>query len=320
MIFLPFLGAAVWAQPPAYAVIEKVSGNVGFLDDSGKRSADVKVGTYPHEMVFSPDHRLLYITDNGVLWMTNQGDGGNTISIIDVKSRERVGAIDLGKYRRPHGIDVDPKTGNLVVTVESPDGLLLIDPKGRKILRVYDVKGKAPHMVLVDHKGEFAYAMNSVSHDVSAVHLKTGEVTLIPTGKNPQGAALSRDGKTLYVANSDDESISIIDVAQKKRIALIPTGKQPVRVEIGPDERTLIYAMQNAEAVGFADIAERKQIAEIKLTGQPVSLTMSKDRRTAYSSVQMQDKIFVVSVPDRKIIKVFEIPKDSGPDVVLPLQ
>jgi hypothetical protein len=77
--------------------------------------------------------------------------------------------------------------------------------------------------------------------------------------------------------------------------------------------------MQNAESIGFADISQRKQIAEIKLTGQPVSLTISDDHRTVFSSVQMQDKIFIISVPDRKILQVLQIPKDSGPDVVIPL-
>jgi hypothetical protein len=91
-------------------------------------------------------------------------------------------------------------------------------------------------------------------------------------------------------------------------------------VEIGPDERTLVFAMQNGEALGFVDLAARKQVGEVKFTGQAVSLTMSKDGRTAYSSVQAQDKIFVVSVPERKILRVFEISKDSGPDVVLPLE
>ena len=86
-------------------------------------------------MVFSPDGRYLYTTDNGVLWMTETGQGGNTVSIVDTRSQTLSGTIDLGKYRRPHGIEVDSKTGNLLVTTELPRMLLLVDPRTRKVVK-----------------------------------------------------------------------------------------------------------------------------------------------------------------------------------------
>ena len=69
------------------AIVEKKAGKVGFYTEEGRRLGEVQVGPYPHEMAFSPDHRLLYVTDNGMLWMTDPGEGGNSISIIDVRSR-----------------------------------------------------------------------------------------------------------------------------------------------------------------------------------------------------------------------------------------
>ncbi|MEK7752985.1 MAG: hypothetical protein AAB654_13770, partial [Acidobacteriota bacterium] len=88
----------------ALAIIEKAAGFVGFYTAGGKRVAEVKVGNFPHEGVLSPDGRLLYVTDNGVLWLTDEGDGGNTVSIIDVRTMKKTGVIDLGRFRRPHGI------------------------------------------------------------------------------------------------------------------------------------------------------------------------------------------------------------------------
>ncbi|MGO9969021.1 MAG: YncE family protein [Bryobacteraceae bacterium] len=99
------------------------------------------MGRYPHEMAFSPDRRLLYVTDNGMLWMTDPGEGGNSISIIDVRSRKKIGVIDLGSFRRPHGIAVLPRSGEIVVTIENPYGLLRVDPVARKVVRKYDVAG-----------------------------------------------------------------------------------------------------------------------------------------------------------------------------------
>jgi hypothetical protein len=78
------------------AVVEKKAGKVGFYTVEGKRIGEVQTGAFPHEMVFSPDRRFLYVTDNGMLWMTDKGEGGNTITIIDVAARKKAGAIDLG--------------------------------------------------------------------------------------------------------------------------------------------------------------------------------------------------------------------------------
>ncbi len=320
ILSLPLLLSSLSAPAAELAVVQKIAGTVGFYTAEGKCVAEVKVGAYPHEGILSPDKRFLYVTDNGILWMTNPGEGGNTISIIDVAARKRVGVIDLGNYRRPHGIDLDPRTGRLVVTIENPDGLLLIDPAERRVLRKYDVQGEDPHMVLLGPRGEWAYVSNTGSATVAAVQLETGKVQLIPTDARPQGAVLSIDGRLLYVTNSDGNSISIIDTDKKKRIGVIPTGAGPGRIALTPDGRTLVYNLQAGEAVGFADVAEKKQVGVISLGGRPLSLTLAPDGQTAYAGVQDQDKVFVISVPDRRIVRVIETPKGSGPDPAIPLR
>jgi YVTN family beta-propeller protein len=307
------------AEQAALAVVEKIAGAVGFYSGDGKRLAGAAVGKHPHEMVRSPDGRLLYVSDNGILWMTEAGEGGNTISVIDAKSMRKTGVIELGSYRRPHGMDIDAKTGRIAVTIENPDGLLLIDPVQKKVLRKYDVQGTDPHMVLFGRDGEWAYVSNTGTNTLAAVEIKTGAVKLIATDARPQGATLSNDGKTLYLTNSDGNSISIIDTERKTRTGIIATGKGPGRVAMTPDGKTLIYNCQPGEAVGFADVAARKEVALIPLGGRPLSLTMSKEGLHAYAGVQDQDKVFVISVPERKIVRVIATPKGSGPDPALPL-
>ncbi len=301
------------------AVVEKKAGQVGFYTPDGARLAGAKVGTHPHEVLLSPDGKLLYVSDNGMLWMTDKGEGGNTISIVDIARRQRVGVIDLGAYRRPHGMDLDPKTGRMVCTIENPHGLLLIDTNSRKVLRKYDVQGTAPHMVVLGPGAEWAYVSNSGTHTIAAVHLATGKVKLIPTGERPQGGTLSRDGKRLYLTNSDGNSISVVDTQKNERVATIQTGKGPGRVCLTPDGKTLVYNLQPGEGVGFADLATMREVKVLPLPGKPLSLTMTPDGKIAYAGIQDSDKIAVISVPDRKILKIFDTPKGNGPDPVLPL-
>ncbi|MGE5489044.1 MAG: YncE family protein [bacterium] len=316
-LFIAALIAA--AAGPSYVAVEKLSGHVGFFDADGKLLKQVRVGRHPHEMAFSPDGRFLYVTDNGVIWMTETGPGENTVSIVDTRAQSRTGVIDLGKYRRPHGIDVDPSTGNLLVTTELPSALLLVDPRAKKVLRVYDVQGEAPHYVKVMPDGSWAFVSNTNTGTLAAVNLRTGDVRLIPVGSRPQGAAFSPDYSRLYVCNSGESSISIIDTAAKTKIGDIPTGEGPVRIAVTADGSTLVYALQTANAAGFADTKSMRQTKQLQLPGQPVSMTLSAKQDLAFSSIQAQDKICVISMSTRELERTIMAPSGSGPDPYLPL-
>ena len=141
---------------------------MGFYSPEGQRLAEVKIGDHPHEIVLAPD------------------------------GRTKLGMIDLGNYRRPHGLALDAKRNRLLSTIENPDGLLLIDLNTRKVVRKFDVKGEDPHMVLLSPDGEVAFVSNTTTNTIAAIHLATGKTKLIPTDKRPQGGVLSKDGKLIY--------------------------------------------------------------------------------------------------------------------------
>jgi YVTN family beta-propeller protein len=319
-VFVALLMASLVCGQSSLAIVEKKAGKVGFYTFDGRRTGEVAVGAHPHEMVFSADHRLLYVTDNGMLWMTDKGAGGNTISIVDVHSRRKAGVIDLGNSRRPHGIALLPQTGELVVTIENPYGLLSINPVTRTVIRKYDSGGDSPHMVVLGPGGRTAWVSNSGSGTVAVIDLASGRIeAVIPTGKNPQGGALSADGKRVYITNMESNSISMIDPETRRIEGEIRTGTGPARVLLTPDGKTLVYNLQTGQAMGFADVATRKEIAQIPLPGQPLSVSLSRDGKNAFLGIQDSDKVVIVSVANRKIVRVFDTPAGAGPDTVEPL-
>ena len=319
-LFLFLYGDAALAAEPAYlAIVEKVAGAVDFYTEGGKALARVNVGPFPHEAVLSRDRKQLYVSVNGVLWMTEDKQGNNTIAVVDVQSMRKVRDIDLGRFHRPHGIGLTAAGDKVLATTERPFGLILADPATGKVVRDFDVKGKSPHMVIPTPDGEWAYVSDTDSDHVAAIRLSTGAVTLIPTGGRPQGGVLSGDAKLLYVVNTSGNKISIINTASKRVTGEIPTGKGPGRIAMTPDGKTLVYNLQFEPAVGFADIATKKQVGQVELSSRPLSLTMSRDGRRAFLGIQDQDKVVFVSVQDRKIEKVLELPKGSGPDPAIPL-
>ena len=296
-------------------VVEKGAHAIGFYTEGGKRLGGVPVGKLPHEMVFSPDRKLAYVTDNGSFRFRDEAEGGNTVSVIDLQARKRLKTISLGRFRRPHGISLDPMTGLLAVSVENPDRLLLIEPAEGKIVGDYDVKGTTPHMVTLAPGAKRAYVMNAESATVAAIDLQSKEVTLIPMGENPQGAVLSRDGKELYV--TCQEYVAVVGVESLKEVARI--GKGANRIVLTQDGSLLIYS-SGLPGVGFADPKTREVLHHLDLPYKPFSLNLSSDETQVYVGAEEQDIIYVISVAQRKVVR--EIPTREGvrPDPVMDIQ
>jgi YVTN family beta-propeller protein len=308
---------ATAAEAPTLLVLLKGANALGYYSRDGKLLASVPVGEHPHEMAFSPDGRYLYTTDNGTMRMEHPGMGNNQVSIIDVAARRRIGVIDLGKYHRPHGIDVDRSTGHIIVSTEAPDQLVLIDPVKRAVIRTFDNKGRQPHMVTFGPGAKWAYASNSGTNQIAAVNMTSGEVKLINTEAKPQGSVLSKDGRELYVGNSGAASISVIDTAKNQLVTVIQTMKGPNRVALTPDGNTLVYSMQAEKKIGFANPRNRRQLDYVLLPNEPVSCTLSRDGSLAFASAENQDTVYIVSVKDRKIVGEVRTEKGAAPDPVL---
>lgn len=314
------LWSAVYAQNSTLLILHKGASSLGFYTEAGELLAAVPVGSHPHEMVLAPDGRTLYITDNGTMKIEEEGDGGNTISIVDIGIRKKIGEISLGKYHRPHGIDLDRGTGRLAISTEMPDRLLIVDPKRRSVVSSFGTKGKTSHMVVFAADAQSAFVCNSTSDQVAAIDLRRGTAKIIPVATRPEGSALSPDGLMLYVANREGARISIIDTARRALAGEIAAGKGPVRIAFTPDGKQLVYACMHDRTIDIADPVAKTVIGSVKLGGDPVSLSISPDGQRAYASAQDIDTVYVVSLTDRKVIRTIKTPAGSGPDPVLEIR
>lgn len=314
---LLLLAAVFQTAGSVYLVSQKAASTVAWYTPEGQLLGTASTGKHPHEMILSPDGRHLYVTDNGTMRIEQAGAGGNTVSIIDLAARRRTGEIALGKFRRPHGIDLDRTTGRLVVSTELPDRLLLLDPAARKVLRDYDTRGKTAHMVTLGPRGLFAYVSNSSSGNVAIINLANREVKLVATGPRPEGSALAPGGREVYVGNRDGNTVTVIDTARNEVAAQIPTGKGSVRLAVTPDGRHVVCGLYHENAIEILDARARKSVGKVPLPLHIVSLTLSRDGALAFASAEDQDTVFVVSLAARKLVRRFTTASGAHPDPVL---
>lgn len=115
---------------------------------------------------------------------------------------------------------------------------------------------------LVDERGVAA------SGTVSVVDLEKGEeITEIVTGLHPSDLELSNDQRTLYVANANSDSVSVIDTATTQVIETIlvrpdpglPFGSAPNALALSRNGNTLYVANGGNNAVAVVGLENRSQ-------------------------------------------------------------
>jgi YVTN family beta-propeller protein len=95
-------------------------------------------------------------------------------------------------------------------------------------------------------------------------------------GPRPMGAALSADGKQLYVSNGRGESVAVIDVRSRKVVRLIDgVGTRPWGIAASADGKRLFTANGPSNDVSVIDVATGKVEKRIKVGGLPWGLVAS---------------------------------------------
>lgn len=86
-------------------ILHKGDDSLGVYDAaSGKLVEKIPTGSRPHEFAVTADEGFAFVSNYGVDSYTEEKQGGNTLTVIDLRQRKAVGEIPLGEHHRPHGI------------------------------------------------------------------------------------------------------------------------------------------------------------------------------------------------------------------------
>jgi YVTN family beta-propeller protein len=100
---------------------------------------------------------------------------------------------------------------------------------------------------------------------VAVIDLKTKTVvTRWTVGPHPCEMALRHDGRLLYVANANDNTVTVLDTKSGRAVETLwaalypqsPLGSTPNSLALSPDEKTLYVANANINAVAVFDVSE----------------------------------------------------------------
>lgn len=245
----------------ALVVLNKSDATASLLDAAtGEALAVLPTGAGPHEVAVRADGALAVVSDYG------EATPGRTLSVLDLAGRRLARTIDLGAYRRPHGLAWVPRSGRLLVTVEAQAAVLEVDVDEGKVLRALPTRAQTSHMVAVAPDGERAFVANIVPGTVTALDLASGEVLAeIEAGAGCEGIDVAPDGGEVWTANRAAGTLSVLDARSLETRATLDAPGFPIRVKLTPDGKRALVSCAQAGEVCVFDVAERRLLAAIGL-------------------------------------------------------
>ncbi|MBI3111300.1 MAG: beta-propeller fold lactonase family protein [Ignavibacteriales bacterium] len=266
LVIAMLVSPVTYGQQGTLIVLNKSDHTASLIDVvTRKNVSTLPTGTAPHEVAVSADGKLAVVANYG----TGQSPG-NTLTLLNIAEKRKVKDINLGEYRRPHGIVWLAKQ-TIAVTTEANKALLLVNIDTGMILHAILTDQNTSHMVELALQSERAFVTNIGSGTTTVIDLKEKKwLTNIETGAGTEGIACSPDGKEIWVTNRAANTVSVIEVASLKVVATLESRSFPIRVKFTPNGKFALVSNAQSGEVGVFDVKERKEVRRLKMEFTPV--------------------------------------------------
>jgi YVTN family beta-propeller protein len=273
--------------------------------DSLKVTAKLPVGPDPHEVIASPDGTTAYISNYG-------GGAYNTLSVVDLAARKVLPTIDLGPLRGPHGLAF--VGGRVWFTAEAAKLIASYDPATKRVDWIMGTGQNRTHMIYVSPALNQIVTTNVSSASVSIIEKMGGGVgtgpssgdwneTFVPVGRGSEGFDVSPDGKEIWVANADDGTVSIIDVASNKILdTLAANVKEANRLKFTPDGKLAFISSLRKPDVAVLDRVTRKEVKHIKVGEGAAGILMQPDGSRVYVACSPDGYVAVIDLHSLEVV------------------
>ena len=197
------------------------------------QAAVMPLGTMPQGLSLSPDGNRLALVESGV--------APAALRIIDVPSmRDR--RIPLqGAFGKPVWID----NAYVLVAGANDDALVRVNAASGAVSKTPESNGTWPAAVNI------ANGTTIVANDGNGT-VNIGAAT-VRAGDHPSDIAVSRDGKTAYVAVRKPSEVLALDIASHRVVATIPVGLHPSALALSGDGTSLYVAESDDDSLGVID-------------------------------------------------------------------
>ena len=261
------------------------------------------MGVGPHELAVSSDGRWAVAANYG------QRTGGNTLSVIDIRSRSVVRTIDLGRYTRPHGIAFLPGDSILAVTSESQSSVVLVRVADGEVLRSLSTNSEGSHMLALVGDGSRVYTSNLRDDTVVEIDVASGALERVfDVPPQPEGIGVTPSGSEVWVGSNAEGTVTVIDVSSGEVRGTLEGFGFPYRILFTPDERLAIMPDFRANELRIVDRATLEELKRLDFPGGgPQGVALSGDSKTLYLSLNRQGQVVAIDLETLEVVRRYDV-------------
>ena len=225
-----------------------------------KQLDEVVIAKSWYGLKFSADEKKLYASGGNDNWILQYNIIQNKLILAD--------SFLLGKKMKdlisPAGIEVDDAAQRMYVVTKENNSLYLIDLKTKQVLQKIKLDGEAYSCLLSKDKKTLYISCwgcdKIILFDTKLMIVKQS----IAVGDNPNEMIINKSNTHLFVANANDNSVSIIDLATNKVIETLnaalypnaPSGSTTNGLAISADDKTLYIANADNNCLSVFDVSK----------------------------------------------------------------
>jgi YVTN family beta-propeller protein len=314
-----FIASSLLAQAPGERGDRYLLPNGWWLSPAGEQ---IRLGDFPMNAALSEDEAYLAVTHGGqskaqlMLVDVKQKKVTQTITLKDSWQgiafkgstlfvsggyQNCVYTFQLANGTLTPGdtvklIDGNPKYIGVAAGLDVRANVLAVVFRADSTLRLYDLTtkqqtvvrlGGMPYSCAFDPNGQLLVSIWSSRK----VMVFNGNKKLyeIKTGDHPNEITLSKDGHYAYVACSNENTVSVIDLKEKKSVASVSTAIHPDAPEgsttnsvcVAPDQRTILAANADNNSLTVVDVhnpSRPRPVGFIPVGWYPTKVLMLKDK------------------------------------------
>jgi YVTN family beta-propeller protein len=234
--------------------------SIQLIDPVNEKLLDEKViGKLWYGLTFSHDEKILYAS----------GGNDNCILIFPVNDN-KIGKPDTIKLGKPWpnpicptGIAVNKSNTTLYTVTKEDSALYIADIKNRSNTSKIKLPAEAYSCILSPNE-RYLYISIWGGSMVEVYNTDTKTLSAINCGSHPNELILNKNGSRLFVANANDNSVSIIDTKTQKITETVATALYPTQLTgsttnglaLSADEKELYIANADNNCLAVFDVSQ----------------------------------------------------------------
>ena len=315
---MPLLSStSVSAAARILVVVNKqLPGITVYNADTLQPISQAKTGVAPHEVALSADGRHAYVPIYGSGGVWKPGTDGHLFRIFRTSDCAELGTIDMGEFKRPHGMAVS-KSGTIYVTSEIASAVILIDPDRQQIIAHIPTGSTSSHMIALNADETRLYCSNVRSKTLSV--LDTENRTLlasIETGTENQRMTVSPNGQWFVTSLGPAHAIAFYRTTDHQIDFQAPVNGLPFTAKFSSDGTKLFnvgFDNKGQTCAWKIDVAARQVVGTVENLGHdPGSLEVNPFDGNVYVSDQPTNRITIIDPASWRTVATMTT--DASPD------